>query len=78
LPKLREAMEQNGIGLGSTSVSDGFSRQASQEQGQGNGNGGSSARGFRGTSGGGEDTLAAVTNVAAPARQSVGLVDTFV
>ena len=28
LPKLREAMESNGIGLGSASVSDGFARQA--------------------------------------------------
>jgi len=31
LPKLRDAMEQNGIGLGSTSVSDGFARQSGQQ-----------------------------------------------
>jgi flagellar hook-length control protein FliK len=39
LPKLREAMEQNGIGLGSASVSDGFARQAGQQGQSSNGSG---------------------------------------
>jgi flagellar hook-length control protein FliK len=75
LPKLREAMEQNGIGLGSASVSDGFARQTGQ-QGQssnGSGKGGASANGL--ASGGDSEGDAAVANVAV--RRSVGLVDTF-
>jgi flagellar hook-length control protein FliK len=73
LPKLREAMEQNGIGLGSTSVSDGFSRQAGQ-QGQGNGQGG----GARNARGGGDASPAAVAAIQVPVRNAgVGLVDTF-
>jgi flagellar hook-length control protein FliK len=78
LPKLREAMEQNGISLGSTSVNDGFARQQSQQQsgGQDSGPGGRSSGGIGafGGLGGSDGTTAAVT---VPVRRTVGLVDTF-
>jgi flagellar hook-length control protein FliK len=74
LPKLREAMEQNGIGLGSASVSDGFARQAGQ-QGQSGGSGNGRSNGSGVASGGDSEDDAAVANVAV--RRSVGLVDTF-
>jgi flagellar hook-length control protein FliK len=76
LPKLREAMEQGGIGLGSASVSDGFARQTAQ-QGQ-DGGSASSSRGGRSGRGGdtaGSDGAVSVANV--PVRRTVGLVDTF-
>jgi flagellar hook-length control protein FliK len=77
LPKLREAMESNGIGLGSASVSDGFARQNGGQQngdsgrssGKSGGNGGSFA------GGGASDSADTVANVAV--RRKVGLVDTF-
>ena len=74
LPKLREAMEQNGIGLGSASVSDGFARQTGQGGQSSNGSAkGRSGSGF--ASGGDSEGDATVGNVAV--RRSVGLVDTF-
>jgi flagellar hook-length control protein FliK len=75
LPKLREAMESNGIGLGSASVSDGFAGQAGQ-QGQASSGSGRQA-GSRFASGGDDasDADSTVGNVAV--RRSVGLVDTF-
>jgi flagellar hook-length control protein FliK len=74
LPKLREAMESNGIGLGSASVSDGFGAGAGAGRQAGAGRGGSSGNG-RSASGGDEEADDAVVNVAV--RQTVGLVDTF-
>jgi flagellar hook-length control protein FliK len=74
LPKLREAMEQNGIGLGSASVSDGFARQTGQEGQSSNGSGKGGA-GSGVTSGGDSEGDANVADVAV--RRSVGLVDTF-
>jgi flagellar hook-length control protein FliK len=75
LPKLREAMEQGGIGLGSASVSDGFSRQTGQQGDERSG----SARGGRGGSRGdaGIDVADGATAVNVPVRRTVGLVDTF-
>ncbi|WP_175115255.1 flagellar hook-length control protein FliK, partial [Paraburkholderia solisilvae] len=74
LPKLREAMEQNGISLGSTSVSDGFARQGGQQQAQDGGRSG----GTGGRYGDVADNGAATTVAAAvPTRRTVGLVDTF-
>ena len=74
LPKLREAMEQNGIGLGSASVSDGFARQTGQQgQSSGGSRSGGSGSGF--ASGGDSQDDVAVAKVAV--RQTVGLVDTF-
>ena len=74
LPKLREAMESSGIGLGSTSVSDGFARQGSGQQ-QSSGSGRSGARGgfAGGVEASGDDGVA----VSVAVRRSVGLVDTF-
>jgi len=75
LPKLREAMEQSGIGLGSASVTDGFAKQTGQ-QGQSSGNGSRSGSASAVASGGdGEDDSTTVANVAV--RRTVGLVDTF-
>jgi len=76
LPKLREAMEANGIGLGSTSVSDGFARQAGQDGGQGSGSGARSGRGGR-DAGGFGDVGAVGDTRQVPVRRTVGLVDTF-
>jgi flagellar hook-length control protein FliK len=76
LPKLREAMEQGGIGLGSASVSDGFARQSSQqgqEQSGGARGGRSSGRGDAGIDVAG----GSATTVSMPVRRTVGLVDTF-
>ncbi|MFP4828167.1 flagellar hook-length control protein FliK, partial [Paraburkholderia sp. BR10879] len=79
LPKLREAMEQNGIGLGSASVSDGFSRQMNQQAQQ---DGSGSGRSGRSGSGSGS-TLAATdavdetSSAASVTQRSVGLIDTF-
>jgi flagellar hook-length control protein FliK len=76
LPKLREAMESNGIGLGSASVSDGFARQGGQpSSGQSGGNGSGAAGAFAGGTGGDSDSDSVGANVAV--RRSVGLVDTF-
>jgi flagellar hook-length control protein FliK len=72
LPKLREAMEQNGIGLGSTSVSDGFARQTGQQERQGGGNSGG-----RGGYADAADSSATAATVSVPTRRKVGLVDTF-
>jgi flagellar hook-length control protein FliK len=74
LPKLREAMEQNGIGLGSTSVSDGFARQSGQ-QAQDGGRSSGSRGGY--DSGNANDVAATTTTTAGPTRRTVGLVDTF-
>jgi flagellar hook-length control protein FliK len=74
LPKLREAMESNGIGLGSASVSDGFARQAGQQSSGGSGGGRSSGSGSFASGGDGE-VDSTVANVAV--RRTVGLVDTF-
>jgi Flagellar hook-length control protein len=76
LPKLREAMESNGIGLGSASVSDGFARQGGQQQSADSGRSGArgGAGGFAGGTGG-SDSDSSVANVAV--RRTVGLVDTF-
>jgi flagellar hook-length control protein FliK len=78
LPKLREAMEQGGIGLGSASVSDGFARQTAQQGQDGSSSSSSSSRGGRNGRGGdsaGSDGAVSVANV--PVRRTVGLVDTF-
>jgi flagellar hook-length control protein FliK len=73
LPKLREAMEQNGISLGSASVSDGFARQNGQQAQDGGPSSGS-----RGSYGGGADDAAATSvTTAVPTRRTVGLIDTF-
>jgi flagellar hook-length control protein FliK len=72
LPKLREAMEQSGIGLGSTSVSDGFARQTGQQERQSGGNGGG-----RGAYADAVDGTGAASSVSVPTRRKVGLVDTF-
>ncbi|MGA7779715.1 MAG: flagellar hook-length control protein FliK, partial [Paraburkholderia sp.] len=72
LPKLREQMEANGIGLGSASVSDGFGGQAGQ-QGQAS----SGSRRGSGFASGGDDAEADSTVASVAVRQSVGLVDTF-
>ncbi|HWT37100.1 MAG TPA: flagellar hook-length control protein FliK, partial [Paraburkholderia sp.] len=76
LPKLREAMEQGGIGLGSASVSDGFARQTSQ-QGQDQGGGARSGRGSSRGDAGVDVADAGATTVRVPVRRTVGLVDTF-
>jgi flagellar hook-length control protein FliK len=77
LPKLREAMESNGIGLGSASVSDGFARQNSGQQnadsGRSGGNSGRNGGSFAG--GGASNSIDTVANVAV--QRKVGLVDTF-
>lgn len=76
LPKLREAMEANGIGLGSASVSDGFARQGGQQQSADSGrSGGRAGSGGSFAGGAGGDSVDSVANVAV--RRSVGLVDTF-
>lgn len=76
LPKLREAMESNGIGLGSASVSDGFARQSSQQQNADSGRSGGRSNGASGPFGGsGTDAIDTAVNV--PVRRTVGLVDTF-
>jgi flagellar hook-length control protein FliK len=79
LPKLREAMEAGGIGLGSASVSDGFARQMNQQAqqdsrgyGSGSGPGSSTGSGDAGTG----DSVDAATSASAT-RRTVGLVDTF-
>jgi flagellar hook-length control protein FliK len=79
LPKLREAMESNGIGLGSASVTDGFARQSSGQQSadsnasSGNGGNGGNGRSLAGDDS--SDSTETVTSV--PVRKTVGLVDTF-
>ena len=75
LPKLREAMEANGIGLGSTSVSDGFARQSGQSAGRDSGRGGRDASGGGIGEAGGVGGAAVTASV--PLRRTVGLVDTF-
>ena len=75
LPKLRDALEAGGLGLGSASVSDGFARQANQQQ-AGNQGGGSGRRSGNGSGGGSVDnTVAAAATVST--RRTVGIVDTF-
>ncbi|NIE69064.1 flagellar hook-length control protein FliK, partial [Burkholderia sp. Ax-1719] len=84
LPKLREQMQENGIGLGSASVTDGFSRQMNQQaqqdsSGSGSGSGGSrsSRSGSSGiASTGGVDDVASSAAATATTR-TVGLIDTF-
>ena len=83
LPKLREQMQENGIGLGSASVTDGFSRQMNQQaqQDSGSGSGSGSARSSRSGSGGiastgGVDDVASSAATTATTR-TVGLIDTF-
>ncbi|WP_224015698.1 flagellar hook-length control protein FliK, partial [Paraburkholderia tropica] len=82
LPKLREQMQENGIGLGSASVSDGFSRQMNQQAQQDSGNG--SGSGSRSSRSGGsslasgssaDDAIGSTTS--APTTRTVGLIDTF-
>ena len=75
LPKLRDALEAGGLGLGSASVSDGFARQSGQQDAR-SGNGGS-GRGRGGRFGGGsaDDTVATTATVGV--RRQVGIVDTF-
>ena len=75
-----EAMEQNGIGLGSASVSDGFSRQMNQQAQQDSS--GSSRSGSSGSRSGGtlgtaasDDDLS--TSTASVTQRTVGLIDTF-
>ncbi|MFD1558515.1 flagellar hook-length control protein FliK [Paraburkholderia silviterrae] len=81
LPKLREQMQENGIGLGSASVSDGFSRQMNQQaqQDSGSGAGGSRTSRSGGAAGvgpaGGADSAASAATTAT--QRSVGLIDTF-
>jgi flagellar hook-length control protein FliK len=76
LPKLREAMEANGIGLGSASVSDGFARQGGGQQGAGAGQAGT--RGVNGgVVAGGADSGSGSVGADVAVRRSVGLVDTF-
>ncbi|MGV7243820.1 flagellar hook-length control protein FliK, partial [Caballeronia sp. M23-90] len=76
LPTLREAMQASGIGLGSTSVSDGFAgKQASSGQQDG---GGRPSWTGSGSSGGGIGAVSdASSTVSLPLRRQVGLVDTF-
>ncbi|WP_174769847.1 flagellar hook-length control protein FliK [Paraburkholderia hayleyella] len=75
LPRLREAMEAGGLGLGSASVSDGFARQNGQQahEGQSGQGGGRHAR-DTGSEAFGEPINSAVTTVT---RRTAGLVDTF-
>ncbi|EDZ97495.1 putative flagellar hook-length control protein, partial [Burkholderia sp. H160] len=78
LPKLREAMESNGIGLGSASVSDGFARQSGQQQSAGAGGGGTGKGGGSGSALAGDSSVDSGNTVSSVAvRQQVGLVDTF-
>jgi len=75
MPKLREAMEANGISLGSASVSDGsaFARQSQQESGrERSGSKGDAMRGI-----GGGDGSSVASSVGLNVRRTVGLVDTF-
>jgi flagellar hook-length control protein FliK len=75
LPTLREALQASGIGLGSTSVSDGFAgRQSGQQDGRQSSSG--SEQGGRGIGDvGGVDV--ATSKVSVPMRRQVGIVDTF-
>jgi flagellar hook-length control protein FliK len=78
LPKLRDALEAGGLGLGSASVSDGFARQANQQQAGNQSGGGSGRRGGAGSGlgdSGADTTVTASASIAA--RRTVGLVDTF-
>ncbi|WP_175837248.1 flagellar hook-length control protein FliK [Burkholderia anthina] len=77
LPKLREAMEAGGLGLGSASVSDGgFASQ--QQNAQQSFSGGQSSQRARAGSSGADAPLDAVQSAAAAATVNrVGLVDTF-
>ncbi|MGC2037148.1 flagellar hook-length control protein FliK, partial [Paraburkholderia caledonica] len=77
LPKLREAMEANGIGLGSASVSDGFGRQGGQQQNAESGRSGSGSRSAAGSGGGMGGAAGAGVTADVAVRRSVGLVDTF-
>ncbi|MBN3752769.1 flagellar hook-length control protein FliK, partial [Paraburkholderia sp. Tr-20389] len=77
LPKLREAMEQGGIGLGSASVSDGFARQTSQQGQDQSGSARGGRGGSRGSNGGIDIAGGSATTVSMPVRRTVGLVDTF-
>ncbi|WJF90465.1 flagellar hook-length control protein FliK [Paraburkholderia bonniea] len=74
LPRLREAMEAGGLGLGSASVSDGFARDSGQQAREG----WSSGQQAHGGHGGGFDdgVTGGITTVATPRKR--GLVDTFV
>ena len=74
LPKLRDALEAGGLGLGSASVSDGFARQNGQQDAR-SGNGGN-GRG-RGGIGGGSSDDAVISTSTVGVRRQVGLVDTF-
>jgi len=77
LPKLRDALEAGGLGLGSASVSDGFARQANQQQ-AGNQGGGSGRRsGGGGSAGAGQGDGTVTSTATLSTRRTVGLVDTF-
>ncbi|MDA0559033.1 flagellar hook-length control protein FliK, partial [Burkholderia pseudomallei] len=79
LPKLREAMEAGGLGLGSASVSDGGFASAQQQQTpQRQSSDGSATRRAFGasTADAALDELAAASSGGA-ARRAVGMVDTF-
>jgi flagellar hook-length control protein FliK len=78
LPKLREAMESNGIGLGSASVSNGFAGQAQQQAYQPSPRGASPGAG--GTSGRGPAALmdADAPRAGGAVQRRMGIVDTFV
>ncbi|MGN6804972.1 MAG: flagellar hook-length control protein FliK, partial [Trinickia sp.] len=75
LPKLRDALEAGGLGLGSASVSDGFARQNGQQDAR-SGNGGN-GRGRGGSFGGGSADDAVASAASVPVRRQVGIVDTF-
>lgn len=78
LPKLREAMEAGGLGLGSATVSDGgFASQQQQNQQQTFAGGQSSRRGSGGSSAGEAPIGAAQSAPAAASVSRAGLVDTF-
>jgi flagellar hook-length control protein FliK len=73
LPQLREAMAANGIGLGSTSVSDGFGGRSGARDDYGR-----VARAGQGFGGGDSGPVgASAAAVGLPVRRQVGLVDTF-
>ncbi|MBN3727792.1 flagellar hook-length control protein FliK, partial [Burkholderia sp. Ac-20379] len=81
LPKLREAMESNGLSLGSANVSDGGAGFARQDA-QGQSSGGSATRrggATYGAVGSGADALTSVaaSTSSAATQQRVGMVDTF-
>ncbi|OXI87335.1 flagellar hook-length control protein [Burkholderia sp. AU31652] len=77
LPKLREAMEAGGLGLGSATVSDGGFASQQQNQQQTFAGGQPSRRGSGGSSAGDAPVGAAQSAPAAASVSRAGLVDTF-